>query len=105
MRGGTTTELAEQQQQHEREERERGEDEKQTAATMKKEKIKQEKAKGKEPNEEEEVVAQPTYTRMSLQYLDLETLLYYGIAQERNTVSSPRRTHPHPSRFKDINTG
>ena len=54
---------------------------------MKKEKVKQEKAQGKEANEEEEVVAPPTYTRMSLQYLDLETLLFYGIDYERDTVS------------------
>ena len=43
-----------------------GLDGKQIAAIMKKEKVKQEKAKGKEANEEDEVVAQPTYTRMSL---------------------------------------
>ncbi len=35
----------------------------------------------------EEVVTRPTYTRMSLQYLSLETLYYYKIDFERDSVS------------------
>ncbi len=77
-----------------------GLDEKAIAAILKREKIKPEQAKEEKANDVEEVVARPTYTRMSLQYLSLETLYFYEIDFERDSVSStPEHTPPPVSRM------
>ena len=61
-----------------------GLDEKAIAAILKKEKIKQEEEK------HAPAPARATYTRMSLQYLSLETLYFYDIEFERDPVGSPQ---------------
>ncbi|KAK1769899.1 hypothetical protein QBC33DRAFT_304345 [Phialemonium atrogriseum] len=58
-----------------------GVDEKDIEAILKKEKIKREDEKKKEDDRRhaDQQLARPTYTRMSLRHLDVETLVYYNI--------------------------
>jgi hypothetical protein len=78
-----------------------GVDEKDIEAIIRKEKIKRDadnkKKDDERKHEQQQQVARPTYTRMSLKHLDIETLYYYKIDWEYDPVSlcylANRRKH------------
>lgn len=64
-----------------------GVDEKDIEAILKKEKIKRDE-KQKEDDRRVALGGRPTYTRMSLKHLDVETLVYYNLEFEYDNVSN-----------------
>ena len=71
-----------------------GMSEKDIEAILKKEKIKKEDEDKKKEHDQQ--LARPTYTRMSLRHLEVETLIYYKIDFEYDQVSAP------PSRATNV---
>ena len=65
-----------------------GMSEKDIEAVLKKEKIKKEDDEKKKEHDQQ--LARPTYTRMSLRHLEIDTLIYYKIDFEYDQVSAPR---------------
>jgi hypothetical protein len=79
-----------------------GLDEKAIEAIMKEKKVKQEKQEKQEDDDRQ--ITRPTYTRMSLRHLDIQTLLYHKIDFEHDAVSPSRHTpnyQPHTNPFQD----
>jgi hypothetical protein len=71
-----------------------GLNEEQIKSILRMEKIKKEKEKEAEDNDNDN---RPTYTRMSLKYLEMETLLFYKLDFERDEVSL--ESYPIPWRY------
>ena len=85
-----------------------GMSEKDIEAILKKEKVKKESEDKKKEHDQQ--LARPTYTRMSLRHLEVETLIYYKIDFEYDQVSPPsplsRATMPlcHSASANRLNT-